>query len=133
MGGGSRIGRDEDNDSSDDSDFDNDSNCNYKQGFLGCNNGRFPCSICLKAVSDKPVVTRCIHLYCWLCLYTWLEPSINNHKYSTTFQGGGGSGGTRCQILTATTTTMITMRVMVALALAAEEVEVEVEVEVGNV
>jgi hypothetical protein len=60
------------NDNSDDSDCNEDnenSYCNDKQGFLGHDNGRFPCSICLEAVSDEPVVNRCIHLYCWPCLY----------------------------------------------------------------
>jgi hypothetical protein len=47
--------------------------------------------MCLAAVSDKPVVTRCIHLYCWPCLYIWLEPSIEDREYSAMFRGGGGS------------------------------------------
>mmetsp|Transcript_7905 Transcript_7905/g.11402 ORF Transcript_7905/g.11402 Transcript_7905/m.11402 type:complete len:377 (-) Transcript_7905:577-1707(-) len=36
---------------------------------------RFSCNICLDAVSE-PVVTQCGHLYCWSCLYRWLEPGI---------------------------------------------------------
>ena len=38
----------------------------------GC---RFECNICLDIVKD-PVVTRCGHLYCWSCLYKWLEPGL---------------------------------------------------------
>jgi E3 ubiquitin-protein ligase RNF5 len=34
----------------------------------------FTCHICLDAVSNKdPVVTQCGHLYCWPCLYRWLQ------------------------------------------------------------
>jgi hypothetical protein len=47
-------------------------------------------------MSDKPVVTCCIHLYCWPCLYTWLEPSIEDREYSTAF-GGSGSGTRGCR------------------------------------
>lgn len=36
---------------------------------------RFDCNICLESV-EEPVVTRCGHLYCWSCLYKWLEPGI---------------------------------------------------------
>lgn len=32
----------------------------------------FECNICLDAVQD-PVVTLCGHLYCWPCIYRWLE------------------------------------------------------------
>lgn len=32
----------------------------------------FDCNICLEAVQD-PVVTLCGHLYCWPCLYKWLN------------------------------------------------------------
>ncbi len=82
-------------------------------------------------MSNKLVVTRCIHFYCWPYLYTWLEPSIEDRKYSAAF--GGGGGGTRGPNFQATTMTMITTRAMVALALVAEEVEVEVEVGGSNV
>ncbi len=50
---------------------------------------RFLCSICLEVVSDEPVVTRCGHLYCWPCLYTWLEPGIDDDEYHAAFGGGG--------------------------------------------
>lgn len=36
---------------------------------------RFSCNICLEPVSE-PVVTQCGHLYCWPCLYQWLEPGM---------------------------------------------------------
>ena len=36
---------------------------------------RFSCNICLEAVVE-PVVTQCGHLYCWPCLYRWLEPGM---------------------------------------------------------
>ncbi|KAL3810797.1 hypothetical protein ACHAXA_006827 [Cyclostephanos tholiformis] len=48
---------------------------------------RFLCSICLDVVSDEPVVTRCGHLYCWPCLYTWLEPGIDDREYRAAFGG----------------------------------------------
>lgn len=32
----------------------------------------FDCNICLETVQD-PVVTFCGHLYCWPCIYKWLE------------------------------------------------------------
>ena len=42
---------------------------------------RFLCSICLGAVSNEPVVTHCGHLYCWLCLLTWLEPRTDSDEH----------------------------------------------------
>jgi hypothetical protein len=36
---------------------------------------RFSCNICLDAVTE-PVVTQCGHLYCWPCMYQWLEPGM---------------------------------------------------------
>uniref|UniRef100_A0A7S2V596 RING-type E3 ubiquitin transferase n=1 Tax=Fibrocapsa japonica TaxID=94617 RepID=A0A7S2V596_9STRA len=33
---------------------------------------RFECNICLDLVHE-PVVTRCGHLFCWSCLYRWLN------------------------------------------------------------
>ena len=32
----------------------------------------FICNICLDRVSD-PVVTQCGHLYCWSCIYKWVQ------------------------------------------------------------
>lgn len=40
---------------------------------------RFTCNICLDTVNE-PVVTRCGHLYCWPCLYQWLEPGITTRE-----------------------------------------------------
>lgn len=38
------------------------------------NDVAFVCNICLEGVKDKdPVVTQCGHLYCWPCLYRWLN------------------------------------------------------------
>lgn len=34
--------------------------------------GCFDCNICLDVAMD-PVVTLCGHLYCWLCIYKWLQ------------------------------------------------------------
>ncbi|KAG9138432.1 hypothetical protein Leryth_012713, partial [Lithospermum erythrorhizon] len=39
--------------------------------------GSFECNICLDSVQD-PVVTLCGHLYCWPCIYKW----INRHSAS---------------------------------------------------
>jgi len=52
---------------------------------------RFTCAICLENVSDEPVVTKCGHLYCWSCLYQWLEPGMLLSEYNNAFGGGGGS------------------------------------------
>uniref|UniRef100_K3WWV4 RING-type E3 ubiquitin transferase n=1 Tax=Globisporangium ultimum (strain ATCC 200006 / CBS 805.95 / DAOM BR144) TaxID=431595 RepID=K3WWV4_GLOUD len=35
-------------------------------------NPTFDCNICLDTVSS-PVVTLCGHLYCWPCLFQWME------------------------------------------------------------
>ena len=40
---------------------------------------RFACNICLEQVSE-PVVTRCGHLYCWPCLYHWLQPGMTGEE-----------------------------------------------------
>nr|XP_043621296.1 E3 ubiquitin-protein ligase RMA1H1-like [Erigeron canadensis] len=34
--------------------------------------GSFECNICLDTVQD-PVVTFCGHLYCWHCIYRWIQ------------------------------------------------------------
>ena len=36
------------------------------------NDARFICNICLDPAKD-PVVTQCGHLYCWPCLFRWLN------------------------------------------------------------
>jgi len=59
------------NDNSDSNTF-----CNESCGGRNHNfDSRFSCNICLDAVVE-PVVTRCGHLYCWPCLFTWLEPGM---------------------------------------------------------
>jgi len=37
-------------------------------------NAGFECNICLDSVI-QPVVTRCGHLYCWACIYEWMQVS----------------------------------------------------------
>ncbi|KAD1748756.1 hypothetical protein E3N88_42359 [Mikania micrantha] len=39
--------------------------------------GNFDCSICLDLAQD-PIVTLCGHLFCWPCIYQWL----NFHSHS---------------------------------------------------
>lgn len=41
-------------------------------GIPGSANGCFDCNICLDFAVD-PVVTLCGHLYCWPCIYKWLQ------------------------------------------------------------
>ena len=33
----------------------------------------FICNVCLEITTKDPVVTQCGHLYCWPCLYRWLN------------------------------------------------------------
>jgi E3 ubiquitin-protein ligase RNF5 len=33
----------------------------------------FICNVCLEVSTRDPVVTQCGHLYCWPCLYRWLN------------------------------------------------------------
>lgn len=37
------------------------------------NESAFICNICLEITTKDPVVTQCGHLYCWPCLYRWLN------------------------------------------------------------
>ncbi|KAK4409768.1 E3 ubiquitin-protein ligase [Sesamum angolense] len=41
--------------------------------------GNFECNICLDLAQD-PVITLCGHLYCWPCLYKWLQGHSNSHE-----------------------------------------------------
>ncbi|CAL9769840.1 unnamed protein product [Musa acuminata subsp. burmannicoides] len=42
--------------------------------------GFFDCSICLDSSVD-PVITLCGHLYCWPCIYKWMQvESISHHQ-----------------------------------------------------
>lgn len=43
-----------------------------KDGYGDPANSYFECNICLELASD-PVVTQCGHLYCWPCIYKWLQ------------------------------------------------------------
>ncbi|KAG0474988.1 hypothetical protein HPP92_014674 [Vanilla planifolia] len=43
--------------------------------------GCFDCNICLDFAVD-PVVTLCGHLYCWPCLYKWLQLEEGNYSQS---------------------------------------------------
>eukprot|EP01138_Halocafeteria_seosinensis_P006111 gb/GECG01006248.1/.p1 GENE.gb/GECG01006248.1/~~gb/GECG01006248.1/.p1 ORF type:complete len:201 (+),score=22.47 gb/GECG01006248.1/:1-603(+) len=36
----------------------------------------FDCSVCLEHATD-PVVTQCGHLYCWSCLFRWIQAGKN--------------------------------------------------------
>ncbi|XP_016433764.1 E3 ubiquitin-protein ligase RMA3-like [Nicotiana tabacum] len=40
--------------------------------------GGFECNICFELAQD-PIVTLCGHLYCWPCLYEWLQ--VHSHSY----------------------------------------------------
>ena len=44
---------------------------------------RFSCNICFDDVSDDPVVTQCGHLYCWSCLFRWIEPGLTPNERHT--------------------------------------------------
>lgn len=48
---------------------------------LGMSNtdSRFSCNICFDEVTE-PVVTKCGHLYCWPCLFQWLEPGMRRDE-----------------------------------------------------
>lgn len=37
-------------------------------------NSMFDCNICLDSPTD-PIVTQCGHLFCWPCIYQWIERS----------------------------------------------------------
>lgn len=43
-----------------------------------CSND-FECNICLEHVKD-PVVTLCGHLYCWPCIYKWINSTSWEHN-----------------------------------------------------
>lgn len=58
--------------------YSNESNCRNSFSSAAADSGYnqsngFECNICLEQVQD-PVVTLCGHLYCWPCIYKWLEP-----------------------------------------------------------
>ncbi|KVI01959.1 RING finger protein 5-like [Cynara cardunculus var. scolymus] len=41
--------------------------------------GVFECNICFDLAQD-PIVTLCGHLYCWPCLYKWLQFHSHSHE-----------------------------------------------------
>lgn len=41
--------------------------------------GDFECNICFDLAQD-PVITLCGHLYCWPCLYRWLQVHSHSHE-----------------------------------------------------
>ncbi|KAL3848643.1 hypothetical protein ACJIZ3_010525 [Penstemon smallii] len=45
-------------------------------------NGCFDCNICLDSSHD-PVVTLCGHLYCWPCIYKWLQVQSSSFESNT--------------------------------------------------
>jgi len=46
-------------------------------GEPGVREQRFECNVCLEDVRE-PIVTQCGHLYCWPCLYRWLNTGHNS-------------------------------------------------------
>ncbi|XP_054812965.1 E3 ubiquitin-protein ligase RMA3 [Prosopis cineraria] len=42
-------------------------------------NGCFECNICLESAHD-PVVTLCGHLYCWPCIFRWLQTQSSSDE-----------------------------------------------------
>mmetsp|Transcript_15792 Transcript_15792/g.36563 ORF Transcript_15792/g.36563 Transcript_15792/m.36563 type:complete len:363 (-) Transcript_15792:316-1404(-) len=58
----------------------NEKNCCQDGGSTaGAIDNRFSCNICFDEVVE-PVVTTCGHLYCWPCLFQWLEPGMNQEE-----------------------------------------------------
>ncbi|XP_019169475.1 PREDICTED: uncharacterized protein LOC109165247 [Ipomoea nil] len=46
---------------------------------VNCECGDFECNICFDVAHD-PIVTLCGHLYCWPCLYQWLQVHSHSHE-----------------------------------------------------
>lgn len=58
---------------------------------------RFMCHICLDTVTD-PVITQCGHLYCWTCLYRWMDSRRSSSSNRSTTGGNSNSGGSTCPV-----------------------------------
>mmetsp|Transcript_16949 Transcript_16949/g.41290 ORF Transcript_16949/g.41290 Transcript_16949/m.41290 type:complete len:248 (-) Transcript_16949:514-1257(-) len=57
---------------------------------------RFTCNICFDAVVE-PVVPRCGHLFCWPCLYRWLEPGMQpDERASLGLLPSASTNSSRC-------------------------------------
>jgi len=41
-------------------------------GYVDPQNSYFECNICLELAQD-PIVTQCGHLFCWPCIYKWMQ------------------------------------------------------------
>lgn len=48
-----------------------------KQNVESSSESAFICNVCLEITTKDPVVTQCGHLYCWPCLYRWLNTNHN--------------------------------------------------------
>ncbi|KAG8368278.1 hypothetical protein BUALT_Bualt15G0028600 [Buddleja alternifolia] len=46
---------------------------------IACDTGDFECHICFELAQD-PIVTLCGHLYCWPCLFQWLQLHSHSHE-----------------------------------------------------
>uniref|UniRef100_A0A5B7A8E4 E3 ubiquitin-protein ligase RMA n=1 Tax=Davidia involucrata TaxID=16924 RepID=A0A5B7A8E4_DAVIN len=51
----------------------------YFSGSSSNDTGDFECNICFELAQD-PIVTLCGHLYCWPCLYRWLQLHSYSHE-----------------------------------------------------
>ena len=74
------------------------SDCCQHATETGGPDSRFSCNICFDEVQE-PVVTRCGHLYCWPCLFQWLEPGMNREERESlglsSFRYGGSDPSRR--------------------------------------
>ncbi|KAE8703085.1 E3 ubiquitin-protein ligase RMA2 [Hibiscus syriacus] len=55
---------------------------NSPDSVTGSDDTGFNCNICLDTVLD-PVVTLCGHIYCWPCIYKWLQLQSNSTENQT--------------------------------------------------
>ena len=71
----------------------------------------FCCNICLDPVKNRePIVTQCGHLYCWPCIFRWLN---TNHSTCPVCKAGVTQGElNNYYILFYTTSTIIIITIM---------------------